>query len=247
MSPPLRVLIVDDEPLAVDRMLVLLARLDGIEVIATTNTGQHALSAAQEHAPDLCFLDIGMPQMDGISVARALALMPQPPKVVFVTAFDSFAVAAFDVDAIDYLVKPVEPSRLERAVAKVRLQTDAPRPTLEPTRYIKEFWASDRQGLIRVAVEDIHRISAERDYMRLHAGKRSWLINDSLSRLEEQLDPDLFVRLHRSAIVRRAFILGLRYDERWIACLADGSEQTVGRAYADNARKMASRTRGKPV
>ena len=245
MTAPLRVVVVDDEPLAIDRMRVLLGRCDGVELVATVMTGQDALEATDRFAPDLCLLDIGMPEMDGLSVARSLALRPDAPKVVFVTAFDSFAIAAFDVDAIDYLVKPVDPARLERALDKARRSLGSSAPVRARTEYITEFWASERQGLIRLATEQIDRITAERDYMRLHVGKRSWLIDDSLARLEAQLDPREFVRLHRSSIVRRSFITGFRYDDRWVACLADGSEQRVGRAYSDNARAVANRSRPK--
>ncbi len=164
--------------------------------------------------------------------------------MVFVTAFDSFAVAAFDVDAVDYLMKPVEPARLERALGRVRDHSPAVSAPAAKPRHLEEFWASDHIGLTRIRADEVDRITAERDYMRIHVGKRSWLINHSLTKLEQELDPERFVRLHRGAIVRRTFITGLRHDESgWTAKLADGSEQRVGRVYAENARKLSGRTR----
>ena len=112
-----------------------------------------------------------------------------------------------------------------------------------PSRYLEEFWASDMSGLVRIAARDVDKVSAERDYMRLHVGPRSWLIHSSMNALEDGLDPALFIRLHRSAIVRRDRIAGFSRNAsgRWIARLADASEQPVGRLYADAVRDMAGR------
>ena len=244
MTAPVRVLIVDDEPLAVERMQMLIARFDDVTVAGTASSGEAALRLAEALAPDALLLDIAMPGMDGIDVARSLSGLPNPPKVVFVTAFESFAVAAFDVQAVDYLMKPVEPGRLERAIERVRDHPPEPAATASASSFIEEFWVSDHAGLTRVQATDVDRIIAERDYMRIHVGKRSWLINHSLTKLEQELDPDRFVRLHRGAIVRRDFVIRLRNDDgRWIAQLADGAEQPIGRAYAENARKLSGRGR----
>lgn len=244
MGEPLRILLVDDEPLAVERMQIMLARIGGVHLAGTAADGEAALRLAEATAPDLILLDIAMPGMDGIEVARALGALARPPRVIFVTAFDSFAVAAFDVDAVDYLMKPIDPTRLERALERARGELLASHHPPRQPRHLEEFWASDISGLTRIRAEDVDRISAERDYMRLHVGKRSWLINHSLAALEEELDPARFVRLHRSAIVRRDFVAGLRHDEGgWTARLADGSEQRVGRLYADNARKLSGRSK----
>ena len=244
MTGMLRALVVDDEPLAVERMQILLARMEGVDLAGTASDGEAALRLAEAVVPDLILLDIAMPGMDGIDVARALGRLPMPPNIVFVTAFDSFAVAAFDVEAVDYLMKPIDPARLARALDRARAhRTGARQPATQA--HLQEFWASDINGLTRVRVEDVDRISAERDYMRIHVGKRSWLINHSLARLEEELDPERFVRLHRSAIVRKDFVAGLRHDEGcWTARLADGSEQRVGRLYAENARRLSGRAKG---
>jgi len=167
--------------------------------------------------------------------------------VVFVTAFDQFAVAAFEVAAVDYLMKPVDPARLQRALDRAREYVDHRREHVperkEPQQWLEEFWASDLTGLVRIAARDVDRVSAERDYMRLHVGRRSWLIHHSMAALEEGLDPELFVRLHRSAIVRKDFITGFTRNPsgRWIARLSDGTEQPVGRLYSDRVRAIAGR------
>ena len=247
---PLRCLIVDDEPLAVERLQILLARIPGVALAGTASEGAAALRLVEATAPDAILLDIAIPGMDGIDVARSLGTLPSPPVVIFVTAFDTFAVAAFDVEAVDYVMKPVAGERLARAVerARERLATrgDAdsswPPPGPRP-KYLEEYWVSEARGLVRLAAADVDRISAERDYMRLHVGKRSWLINHTIGKLEEELDPERFVRIHRSAIVRRDFVTGLRREEsgRWYARLADGEEQKIGRLYLANAKGLAGR------
>ena len=247
--PPLRILVVDDEPLATERLQLLLARSNGVDLVGTAFDGEAAVRMSEALQPDLLLLDVAMPGMDGIDVAKALASRRPAPAVIFVTAFDQFAVAAFEVEAVDYLMKPVDPVRLEKALERARAYLDrrteqgngaAP---ASGSRYLEEFWATDLTGLVRIAARDIDRISTERDYMRLHVGTRSWLIHHSMSALEEGLDPADFVRLHRSAIVRRDFITGFQRSPsgRWIARLGDGTEQPVGRLYADSVRAIAGR------
>jgi len=243
---PLRVLIADDEPLAAERLQLLLARAEGAQLVGTASDGDSAINLTGALHPDVLLLDIAMPGLDGIGVARALTEQKPSPAVVFVTAFDQFAVAAFEVEAVDYLMKPVDPKRLQRALDRTRsyLQQRSAQPVSGRTsRWLEEFWASDLSGLVRIAAQDVDRVSAERDYMRLHVGRRSWLIHHSMAALEEGLDPDLFVRLHRSAIVRKDFIGGFTRNQsgRWIARLADGTEQPVGRLYSDRVRAIAAR------
>src|SRR3954471_20469522 len=145
---PLRVMVVDDEPLAVERLQLLLARLEGGTLVGTAHDGEGALRSAEAVAPDVVLLDIAMPGMDGIDVARALSESDVDPVVVFVTAFDNFAVAAFDVAAIDYLMKPVDPARLERALARVREHlAGGRRAGVRPeTAHVEEFWVPDHNG-----------------------------------------------------------------------------------------------------
>jgi len=242
----LRVMVVDDEPLAVERLQLLLARFEGIAVVGTANDGEAALRIAEAVAPDLVLLDIAMPGMDGIDVARALSRSAVDPVVIFVTAFDNFAVAAFDVAAIDYLMKPVQPDRLERALERVREHVAGGGGGVashEPSSHVEEFWVPDHNGLVRIAAADIHRVTAERDYMRLHVGTRSWLIHRTIGKLEEDLDPALFLRVHRSVILRRDTIMGLYRDEagHWTARLSDGAEQRIGRSYVEEVKRFAGR------
>ncbi|HEX2762642.1 MAG TPA: LytTR family DNA-binding domain-containing protein [Allosphingosinicella sp.] len=246
MTEPLRILIVDDEPLAIERLQLLLARIEGTALAGTASEGAAALRLVEAVAPEVVLLDIAMPGMDGIDVARALGKAEKPPVVIFVTAFATFAVAAFDVAAVDYVMKPVAAERLERAIERARERIaggagEPPGGGASP--YVEEFWVSEARGLVRLSADDIDRVSAERDYMRLHVGTRSWLINQTIGRLEAELDPAKFVRLHRSAIVRRDFVAGLRRDEsgRWWARLGDGVEQKVGRLYLHNAKGLAGR------
>ncbi|HEX5183526.1 MAG TPA: LytTR family DNA-binding domain-containing protein [Allosphingosinicella sp.] len=247
MADPIRFLIVDDEPLAIERLQLLLARMEGVALAGTALEGEAALRLVAATEPDAILLDIAMPGMDGIDVARALARVPRPPVVIFVTAFDTFAVAAFDVEAVDYVMKPVAADRLARAVerARERLARGDEEPAAEgrQSKHLEEFWVSEARGLVRLPAAEVDRITAERDYMRLHVGKRSWLINHTIARLEQELDPERFVRLHRSAMVRRDFVAGLRRDEtgRWYARLGDGEEQKVGRLYLHNAKGLAGR------
>ncbi|MEA3031394.1 MAG: two-component system, LytTR family, response regulator AlgR [Sphingomonadales bacterium] len=242
---PLQVMVVDDEPLAVERLQLLLARCAEVNVVGTANDGEGALRIAEAVTPDLVLLDIAMPGMDGIDVARALSESRVDPAIVFVTAFDNFAVAAFDVAAIDYLMKPVDPDRLARSLERVRGHLaaggrGAGRPS---SAHVEEFWVPDHSGLVRISASDIHRVTAERDYMRLHVGRRSWLIHRTIGKLEEDLDPALFLRVHRSVILRRDTITGLYRDEagHWTARLTDGGEQRIGRSYVDDVKRFAGR------
>ena len=239
--PSLRTLVVDDEPLAVERLQVICAGLPAISVVGTASDGAAALRLVEALAPDLILLDMTMPEMDGLSVARALSGQENPPALVFVTAHDSFAVEAFDLDAVDYVLKPVSPERLERAVERAVARRS--RRERQPTAWLAEFWVPHRSELLRIAVADVDRIDAERDYVRLHVGERSYLLLQTVTALEQRLDPAMFIRLHRSAILRRDRIIGLRHEGLgvWHAELADGSSVRVGRTYLARAKAMAGR------
>jgi len=242
----LRTLIVDDEPLAIERLQLLCAREPGIDLVGTASDGQAALRLTEALKPDLLLLDISMPELDGMGVARALAETSHRPAVIFVTAFDAFAVEAFDLAALDYLLKPVAPDRLNRAIERVLDRQGAPSVAAsepEPSPYAQEFWVPHRAELIRIAAEDIERIDAERDYMRLHVGGRSFLLHQTISALEERLDPDRFIRLHRSTIVRRDRIKRLRHDGSgvWYADLGNAEEVRIGRTYLSSVKDMAGR------
>jgi len=245
----IRTMIVDDEPLAIERLQMLCAREPRLTLCGTAGDGEAALRLIEALKPDLVMLDIAMPLLDGIGVARAVGRMGLRPAVIFVTAFEGFAVEAFDLAAVDYLLKPVAHDRLTRAIDRVEAArslapTDAPAISTEAqTDWAEEFWVPHRSELIRIATDQIDRIEAERDYMRLHVGTHSYLLHQTISSLEERLDPQQFVRLHRSHIVRRDHIARLRHDGSgvWFAALADGNEIRIGRTFLANARAMTGR------
>ena len=245
----IRTMIVDDEPLAIERLQMLCAREPRLTLCGTASDGEAALRLIEALKPDLVMLDIAMPLLDGIGVARAVSRMGLRPAIIFVTAFEGFAVEAFDLAAVDYLLKPVAHDRLTRAIDRVEAArslppTDAPAISTEaPADWAEEFWVPHRSELIRIATDQIDRIEAERDYMRLHVGTHSYLLHQTISSLEERLDPQQFVRLHRSHIVRRDHIARLRHDGSgvWFAALADGNEIRIGRTFLANARAMTGR------
>jgi DNA-binding LytR/AlgR family response regulator len=242
----LRTLLVDDEPLAVERLVLLCAALPLIDIVGTAGDGLEALRMAAETEPDLVFLDIEMPRMDGIAAARALQAIRPAPAVVLITAYDNFAVEAFDLDIADYLLKPVSPDRLERALeralgarARVALAADA----AGRGDFAQEFWVSHRSELIRIAAHDIEHIEAERDYMRLFVDGRSYLLHQTISALEARLNPAHFLRIHRSHIVRRDLIAGLRHEGGgvWHAMLSDGQSLRIGRKYLADVKRLAGK------
>lgn len=241
----LRTIIVDDEPLAVERLEILCNEQPAIEIVGTASDGVAALRLAQQLAPDLMLLDIGMPKMDGINAARALGLMDRKPAIILVTAYDNFAVEAFDLDIVDYVLKPVSNERLGRAIA--RAQSGLKEPVSSETKaangYASEFWVSHRAELIRVAAIDIERIEAERDYMRLFTGGRSYLLHQTISTLEQRLNPDQFQRIHRSHIVRRDLITGLRHEGGgvWYALLGEDLSMRIGRKYLADVKRLAGK------
>jgi two-component system, LytTR family, response regulator AlgR len=241
---PLRTLIVDDEPLAVERMQVLCAELDGLAVVGTANDGKAALRLAEKLAPDLLLLDMTMPGMDGLALARALAKSANPPAVIFVTAHENFAVEAFDLNAVDYVLKPVAAERLERAIARALARRDKA-ATAEPgeAQWLSEFWVPNRSELLRIDASEVSRIDAERDYVRLHVGNGSYLLLQTIAGLEARLDPERFIRIHRSTILRRDMIRGLRHEGLGVWCVElDGDQDLrIGRTYLRRVKAMAGR------
>jgi two-component system response regulator AlgR len=243
----LRTLIVDDEPLAIERMQVLCAELPQLSVIGTASDGEAALRLAEKLKPELLLLDMTMPGIDGLGVARQLARRPDPPAVIFVTAHEDFAVEAFDLEAVDYVLKPVAADRLERAIDRVigrreRGQADDAR------QWLSEFWVPHRSELLRIDADQVDRIDAERDYVRLHVGAsegrgRSYLLLQTIAGLEGRLDPAKFLRIHRSTILRRDRIRGLKHEGLgvWSAELDGGEALRIGRTYLRKVKAMAGR------
>jgi len=240
-AAPLRTLIVDDEPLAVERMQVLCSEIGALAVVGTASDGAGALRLTGKLDPDLVLLDLTMPGMDGLAVARELGRSEEPPAVIFVTAHEDFAVEAFDLDAIDYVLKPVARERLERAVARATSRRGARQAG--GGHFLEEFWVPHRSELLRIEAHQVERIDAERDYVRLHVGDRSYLLLQTIAGLEERLDPEKFIRIHRSTILRRDGIRGLRHEGLgvWSAELADGEVLRIGRTYLHKVKAMAGR------
>lgn len=240
-------MIVDDEPLAIERLEILCGDHPIIDIVGTANDGVAALRLAQQLTPDLIFLDVGMPKMDGINAARALGLMDKKPAIILVTAYDNFAVEAFDLDVVDYVLKPVSSERLGRAIARASVSGDIPKTDVTAAEvtgnYASEFWVSHRAELIRIAAIDIERIEAERDYMRLHTAGRSYLLHQTISALEQRLNPEQFQRIHRSHIVRRDLITGLRHEGGgvWHALLGDDLSMRIGRKYLADVKALAGK------
>jgi two-component system response regulator AlgR len=238
---PLRTLIVDDEPLAVERMQVICAKLGELAVVGTASDGAAALRLAEALSPDLLLLDMTMPEMDGLEVARELAKGEQRPAVIFVTAHDNFAVEAFDLEAVDYVLKPVTPERLERAIARAVARRGSATGT--ESEWLAELWVPHRSELIRIEAAQVDRIDAERDYVRLHVGGTSYLLLQTIAGLEARLDPAQFIRIHRSCILRRDRIRGLRHEGLgvWSVEVDGGEALRIGRTYLSKVKAMAGR------
>jgi DNA-binding LytR/AlgR family response regulator len=261
-AQPLRLLLADDEPLALRRIKLALQAIPDVEVVGAASDGAQAINQMRDLRPDVVLLDIKMPLADGFEVANAVE-DSGGPEVIFVSAFDSYAVQAFETSAVDYLVKPVEFERLASAIDRARERRaakDAGRRAEELAavldalkreaderdgpRYEKEFWIRDRGRFLRVPVADVERIEAERDYVRLYWEGRTLLHRETMSHLEEKLDPNVMLRVHRSAFVNWRRLKAVRRDAngRLMAVLESGDEVPVSRAYAQRVmQEMKSR------
>lgn len=247
-TTPLAILLVDDEPLAIDRMRMICGQIPEVEVTGTASDGAQALDRIEEAKFDLVLLDLTMPEIDGLTVARRLAGRKNSPAVIFVTAHDNHAVEAFDLDAVDYVLKPVEKDRLERAIQRVAARRQTGGAASERrSEWLQELWVPHRSELVRIGVSEVDRIDAERDYVRLHVGcgeaSRSYLLLKTIAGLEARLDPEQFIRIHRSVILRRDCIKGLRHDGLgvWSVETTDGDTIRIGRTYLAKVKAMAGR------
>ena len=206
----MRVVIVDDEPLARARLRELLGEQAGIAVVAEAGDGHAALHACAEHAPDLVLLDIVMPGIDGLETARHLAAFEPRPAVVFCTAFDAHALSAFDAQAIDYLVKPVRPERLVAAIERVRTFAAGRGHAAAPRSAQRTHLCARMRGSLRlIPIEDVHYLQAEEKYVVVHHARGEDLIEESLKSLEDEF-PERFVRIHRNCLVARHEIIELK-------------------------------------
>ena len=214
MTAVRRVVVADDEPLARERLRLLLSRHPAYEVIAECTDGDEALAAIEAERPDVAFLDISMPGRTGVEVAGALLDDAEAPAIVFVTAYDEYALRAFEVSAIDYLVKPVDRERFEQMLQRVEKQLDrsGPGPLGADVRALidelrltsglpKRFVVRSPRGHYFVRAEDIETATADGNYVALSAGGRVHLVRETMKSFEAKVDPARFVRIHRSTIV----------------------------------------------
>ena len=263
--------IVDDEPLARKGLSLRLADFDNIDIVGECKNGVEAVTLIPQLRPDLVFLDIQMPGLNGFQVINKLQQLKQPiPLIVFVTAFDSYAIKAFDVHALDYILKPVDERRLREAVDKVKLtlerkQQDGDNQKL--ARLVADFTGDDCEDILRklasgetittnpypdilaikdgsevtrVAVSDIQWIDAAGDYMCVHAMGQIHIMRRTMKELEKDLDPQKFVRAHRSAMVNIKFVRKMisHISGEYHLILNNGTELKVSRSHRDRVKEM---------
>ncbi len=248
----LRAVIVDDEPLGRQRVRALLEHEPHVAVVAECADGEAAVDAVRRLAPDLLFLDVQMPGMDGFAVLEALG-DELAAQVVFVTAYDQYAVRAFEVRALDYLLKPVDPERLAEAVRRAVARADEPRPAgadpriealLEMVRprapYARRIVVRTDGVASFLAVEKVDRVEAEGNYVRLHAEGSTYLLREALRELEARLDPERFARVNRSTIVNLDQVERVEpwFRGEYRIVLRDGTRLTSSRAHGSAFRSL---------
>lgn len=240
----LRVLVVDDEPLALDRLTAMFGQLPDVEVVGTARDGLEAVERMKALVPDLVMLDIQMPERSGLLVAADLP-PDDRPEIVFVTAFEQFAPDAFEVDAADYLLKPVRFDRLRQAVERAKRRRTllrsaaAPEPRSAKSEFDDAIWVQVKGGSVRVGVESIEWIEAAGDYVMLHTATRSHIHRTTMSVLARRLDPTQLMRVHRSAFVRPTSVAEVKRQphEGLLLILRDGVTVPVGPSYLETVRK----------
>lgn len=252
MSARIRTLIVDDEPLARERIRTLLERDDSMEVVGECTNGVDAVRALSALAPDLVFLDVQMPELDGFGVIEALRGQPLPA-IIFVTAYDRYALRAFDVHALDYLLKPFDRERFERALERARRQLqggpsqDLQQRLLDLLRdvqiapgYLERLVIKSSGRVTFLKTADIHWIEAQGNYVQLHAGPESYLLRETMSSLEKRLDPKCFLRVHRSAMVNLEHVREMRplFHGDYTILMRDGHDLTSGRGFRDKLQRL---------
>ena len=239
------VIIADDEPLARERLRGMLAKRQECRLIAECRNGAEARDAIQKLQPDIVLLDIKMPALDGIEVAEAIS--HNHSAVIFVTAHDEFALRAFDVNALDYVLKPVDQSRLDLAIDKAqKRRSDGGTSEIEPAlldfletlraerSYATKFLIRDTRDLYFVRAEDVEWADAQGNYVRLHVGGKFYMLRRSFSEFEASLDPRRFVRIHRSTIVNLEQVSRLtpQGHGEYVVTLRNGALLTASRTYA---------------
>ena len=247
---PLRALIVDDESLARDTIRLLAEEMPELEVVAESENGLQAIEHIQTHNPDLVFLDIQMPDKNGFEVLAEVGAANMPD-VIFVTAYDQYALRAFEAHAIDYLLKPFDDNRfrtaVQRATALIRQRqaNDLPNKLaallgnetvahfLPKPEYTTRLMVKNRDTIYFVEADDINSIEAAGDYVTLHADGKRHLIRETMTRMEQQLNPKHFIRIHRSTIVNLSYVAELKpyFHGDYIVYMKDGRELKLSRRY----------------
>lgn len=248
MNKTFRALIVDDEPLARSIIRKLLDEIVDVEIIGEASNGLEAVAMLDKHNPDLVFLDVQMPEMDGFAVLEAIE-PEKMPAVIFVTAFDQYALRAFDAHAVDYLLKPFDDERFTRAVTRAKVQINAKTSgDAEQTgqqlldllkiinaknSFLERFVVKNVGRVLLVKASDVDWIEAQDNYVSLHVGKTAHLIRETMQNLETRLDPNRFARIHRSTIVNIDSIKELQFDFNGdqTVLLKDGQKLTLSRRY----------------
>lgn len=251
MGEKIRTLIVDDEELARERLRSLLTRESRIEIIGEAGDGKAAVAAIEKLKPDLVFLDVQMPELTGFEVLEALDEETRP-NVVFCTAHDKFALKAFDVHAVDYLLKPFDRERfqtaLHRAIAKVELQKagkqdgglTAVLKEVKPSAPVERLLVKAGGRVLLIKVDDIDYVEAADNYVTLRVGKESHMMRETMAALEGRLPPDKFMRISRSAIVNVERIQELQpmFHGEYIVLLKNGTKLTLSRSYRDKLDRL---------
>lgn len=247
----LRVLIVDDEPWARRRVAAMLEGEPDLQVVGEAADGLEAIEKIKSLSPDLVFLDIQMAEADGFDVVREVG--PEAmPLVVFATAYDEYAVRAFEAQALDYLLKPFDEERLRRALGRAReeLQTQnlarigKLRALVEalPSRpaHLRRLVVKSEGRVVFLRIGEIDWLEASRNYVLIHAGKSTYMVRETMGALETKLDPDSFLRIHRSTIVNldRVKELHAWFAGEQLLELKDGTKLTVGRAFRDRLQRL---------
>jgi two-component system, LytTR family, response regulator len=252
-APLIRVLLVDDEPLAREMLREMLACDPNVSIVGESCNGGEALEAIRVHSPDLLFLDVQMPEVGGFEVLASLD-KEEIPYVIFVTAYDQYAVRAFEVQALDYLLKPFDQERFDvswqRAKAQIIRDRNGVRDMDHRILALLEELKSGKNYLERLVIKtagriyfldtsEIDWIEAEGNYVSVHSAKKSHLLRETISSLESQLDPKRFVRIHRSSIVRLDFIQELQpwFHGEYRVILQDGTQLTLSRNHRDKLQE----------
>ena len=230
MVDPLKILIADDEAPARNRLKDLLDDVGQVSVVAEAKNGKQAIDLAIETQPDVMLLDIRMPLMDGLEAAEHAQKLTPKPHIIFTTAYDAYAIRAFDLNAIDYLLKPIRLERLQAAIEKVKAITPQSIEALKPLQQSRSHLSIHERGrVVLIPIEDIVYLRAELKYITVRTSKQEYLLEESLTHLESEFDA-VFVRLHRNCLVAQQFISGYekraddKGDQQWHAILKDVPE-----------------------